>query len=76
MNRLFEYLDDDGHTFWSFYRHNAMTVPATRLVMRDRTGVPVSTFMAQLRSMAGDDSVVASYDYGRTRIASAPPRLE
>lgn len=66
MKRLYEYVDGNGNTFWSFYRHNAATVPATRLEMRDRIGVPVSTFMAQLRSMAGDDSVTANYDYGRT----------
>ena len=71
MRRLFEYVDPNGNSFWSFYRHSAMTLPATRLEMRDRAGVPVTTFMAKLREMAGEPKV-AAYDYGRKIGASIP----
>lgn len=50
--RVFEYVADDGTTYWSFTRSDRLVSPPQRLVLQGRVGVPVITYSNRLRQMA------------------------
>lgn len=61
--RVFEYVANDGTTYWSFTRSDRLISPLQRLVLQDRLGVPVPLYAARLRTMAqefleGPDSTI------------------
>lgn len=47
--RVYEYISDDGHAYWSFHQTEAFVSPPTRLFLQSRIGTLLVTFLARLR---------------------------
>lgn len=47
--RVFEYVDADGNTYWSFTRLPATVSPPKQLVLQDKLGVLLPNFLVRLR---------------------------
>ena len=50
--RVYEYVSDDGTTYWSFTRSDRLVSPQQRLVLQNRMGIPVINYANHLRQMA------------------------
>lgn len=50
--RIYEYVTEDGTLVWSFVRlETGMSAP-TKLVARDRVGIPFEPFVRKLRNLS------------------------
>lgn len=47
--RVYEYMDDDGNTYWSFIKHQSTISPPKRLVLQNRMGTILGHFLVKLR---------------------------
>ena len=50
--RVYEYLDDDGVTYYSFTRATAIISPPIRLTLQGRVGTHIIQFLVRLRRMS------------------------
>lgn len=47
--RVYEYVDDEGTTYWSFTKQPTTISKPLRLVLQDRTGIVLQQYLVQLR---------------------------
>lgn len=50
--RVYTYIDDDGNTYWSFYKSEVMVRPPARLILQSRIGQHFVNFLVSLRRKA------------------------
>ena len=50
MIRVYEYVADDGTTYWSFTKQVPLISAPKRLVLQSRKGTILSLFLAQVRA--------------------------
>lgn len=48
--RIYEYVADDGTTYWSFTQHPTTVSPPKRLVLQSRKGIVLGMFLVALRN--------------------------
>jgi len=49
--RIYEYVADDGVTYYSFTKHPAMVSPPKRLVLQNRLGTILPNFIVYLKAL-------------------------
>jgi len=47
--RVYEYVDDEGTTYWSFTQHPSTISLPKRLVLQSRKGTMLGQFLVQIR---------------------------
>lgn len=47
--RVYEYVADDGTTYWSLTRHPSIVSAPKRLVLQDKRGTVLGQFLVELR---------------------------
>lgn len=50
--RVYEYVADDGTTYYTFTRSPSTITPPTRMVLQSRLGVHYSHFLVKMRQLA------------------------
>lgn len=50
--RVYEYRDDAGNIYYSFHQSTHIISPPTRIKLKNRMGVPLISFLAQLRRLS------------------------
>lgn len=52
MLKIYEYISEDGDTYWSFTDLNQKVSKPMRLIMHRRLGIPVIAFFRRIQNFA------------------------